>query len=508
MIKLIKPYLRFIVLFLIAALPAYGDESGVGASQEKKGLYGFGVLQSEDVPLMQAVKSGDLAEVKKLIGTGADVNVKLFNGFTPLHMAASENQAEIANLLIEAGADVNTSMMNGLTPLSIAAERGYVDVIKALLANNAKVDYPPVAMAVTNGNLELVKLLLESGAPVTIKSENGATLLHAAAFAGKTDMIEWLIEKGVDVNAVDSNGRTPLDIALGDEKVESVLKKHGAKSEGGADFEVLSQAAGIAMEKKDYELAKSRYIEALKALKPDNKIYKPARLLTLYYLAGAYYATGDINNAGKTASEFIKDYSDDSRIGKSNLAEMHEMAAKSALASGDLAGVEANLRDATKYYQDGRLNNPVRASVTSKALGDILMRQTRIAEAQVAYTQAYDILKSANNPDPLKLAELQILMGTAMEIQGNRSEAEKVFLDSLEATKQVLGDDNPALLRPMSWLATVSEEQGDNKKAIMWYEKMLAFEGRPGTERIPWPRLRNKYEALKSGAMDPAKNAE
>jgi len=361
---------------------------------------------------------------------------------------------------------------------------------------------------VTNGNLELLKLFLNGGKPVTLKSKDGATLLHVAAFSRQTDMIEWLIEKGVDVNATDDKGRTALDIARGDDKVEEVLKKHGAKSKGGADFEMLSQAAGIAMEKKDYALAKSRYVEALKALKPDNKLYKPLRLLTLYYLASAYYLTGDVNNAGKTASEFIKDYTDDSRIGKSNLAEMHEMAAKSALAAGDLAGAEANLRDATKYYQDGRLNNPARASVTSKALGDILMRQSRIADAQVAYTKAYEILKSTHKSDPLQLAEMQLLMGMTMELQGNRSEAEKVLLESLEATKQVLGDDNPMLLRPMFVLVKLSEEEGDNEKAIKWYEKILAFEGRPGTERVAWVRLHKKYEALKSGAASPAKSGE
>lgn len=457
---------------------------------------------------MQAVKSGDLVEVKKLIGAGADVNVKLFNGFTPLHMAASENQPEIANLLIEAGADVNASMMGGPTPLYIATERGYDHVVKVLLSKQAKVDFPPVAMAVTNGNLELLKLFLKGGTPVTLKSKDGTTLLHVAAFARQTDMIEWLIEKGVDVNAADDKGRTALDIARGDDQVEEVLKKHGAKSKGGADFETLSRAAGIAMEKKDYALAKSRYVEALKALKPDNKLYKPFRLLTLYNLAYAYYLTRDINNAGKTASEYINAYTEDSRIGKSNLAEMHELAAESALASGDLAGAAAHLRDATKYYQDGRLNNPVRASVTSKALGDILMRQSKIAEAQVAYTKAYEILKSAHQPDPLQLAEMQLLMGMTMELQGNRSEAEKVLLESLEATKRVLGDDNPVLLRPMFVLVKLSEEQGDNKKAIKWYEKILAFEGRPGTERVAWARLHKKYEALKSGAANPAKSGE
>jgi ankyrin repeat protein len=63
---------------------------------------------------------------------------------------------------------------------------------------------------------------------VNIKSKNGATLLHAAAFAGRADMVEWLIDQGIDVNAEDDRGRTPLSLAAGNNIIEELLKKHGA----------------------------------------------------------------------------------------------------------------------------------------------------------------------------------------------------------------------------------------------------------------------------------------
>jgi len=506
---MIKPstyFLSLMALLLVAALPAYGAGSGAGAPHKEKGLYGFGTRQVENDPLMQAVESGDLAKVKKLIGEGTNVNVKMFNGFTPLHMAAYKDKSDITKLLIGVGANINAAMISGVTPLYLAAERGYDDVVEILVSKKAKIDFPSVAVAVSNDNLSTLKLFLAHGFPVT-QSAGGATLLHVATFAGKTDMIEWLIEKGVDVNAVDDKGRSALDVAMGDDNITALLKKHGAKLQGGGDFDVLSQAAGNAMQMKDYELAKSRYVEALKALKPDHKAYKPLRLMTLYNLTYSYYLTSDIDNAGKTAKEFIKAYSDDSRVGKTNLAEMYEMVATSDLASRNFAGAEENIRNAIKYYQVERIKLDS-ASAASQSLGDLLMKETRMSEAQVAYTQAYEILKSSPNPDPLKLIDTQIHVGIALFLQKNRNDAKKVFLENMETIKHVLGDDDPELLKPMSWLLAVSTAQHDKKSSLKWCEKMLAFEGRPGTEQTPWARIHKMYKALKTSAADSAKKAD
>lgn len=72
-----------------------------------------------------------------LLDSGAVANVKMNDGFTALHLAASAGFAGIVSELIRAGADVNAKK-GGWTPLSFALDRGHHDVAAILLANGGK----------------------------------------------------------------------------------------------------------------------------------------------------------------------------------------------------------------------------------------------------------------------------------------------------------------------------------------------------------------------------------
>ena len=68
----------------------------------------------------------------------------------------------------------------------------------------------PLSMAARNGNLEIVKLLVEHGAVVDIGKEAGdRTPLLEAAGHGHAEIVKFLIAKGADVNAR-GKGLTPL----------------------------------------------------------------------------------------------------------------------------------------------------------------------------------------------------------------------------------------------------------------------------------------------------------
>lgn len=59
-------------------------------------------------------------------------------GYTPLMMAARNNQEALVRFLIERGADVNHAAESGATPLSLAREEGHQGIVAILKENGAK----------------------------------------------------------------------------------------------------------------------------------------------------------------------------------------------------------------------------------------------------------------------------------------------------------------------------------------------------------------------------------
>lgn len=87
--------------------------------------------------LHEAARTGDLQGLRQRLVAGADLNEKDLSGTTPLIVATTFGQTEIANSLIAAGADVNGRNNDGSTALLTAALFCRADIIEALLANGA-----------------------------------------------------------------------------------------------------------------------------------------------------------------------------------------------------------------------------------------------------------------------------------------------------------------------------------------------------------------------------------
>ncbi|KAK1991098.1 putative histone-lysine N-methyltransferase, H3 lysine-9 specific, partial [Colletotrichum falcatum] len=62
----------------------------------------------------------------------------------------------------------------------------------------------------SNGYLEVVKLLVDKGADVTVSNENGWTPLNAASSNGYLEVVKLLVDKGADITVPNDNGWTPL----------------------------------------------------------------------------------------------------------------------------------------------------------------------------------------------------------------------------------------------------------------------------------------------------------
>jgi ankyrin repeat protein len=211
-------------------------------------------------PLMWC--AGDAVKVRLLLSKGARVNVRSKLGRTPLLVAAAYDGAtEAASLLIEKGADVNARDEGGMSVVEQAAASNHIELVRLLLAKGADVNIADLgggtALMAAAGNSDrnaaMVKLLLEHGAAVNVKSgdtaemvKNGPialghlTPLQLAAGQANYEGVEALVKAGADVNAKDVRNATPLVFAVATDhanpNIVKLLLARGAEREPALDW--------------------------------------------------------------------------------------------------------------------------------------------------------------------------------------------------------------------------------------------------------------------------------
>jgi ankyrin repeat protein len=209
---------------------AGGEEKAAAEAPAPRGGRGAAAPSSGLTALAFAVRENNIPVVKLLIKAGANVNDnKLPNGMSPLMMAITNQDDELALLLLDNGANPKIANGAGFTPLhTLMQKRGAAGrggdggrgekggvagdaVLRALLAKgadpNAKlparrqppnfepISYPPIMgvqyatatplwIAANNADLEGMRILVEAGAKPNENAIGGTTPLMVAAGLG------------------------------------------------------------------------------------------------------------------------------------------------------------------------------------------------------------------------------------------------------------------------------------------------------------------------------------
>ena len=212
----------------------------------------------------RAVSSGDAAGVRRdlaanpeLVRAHADPELVLHRRpqWTALHLAAYAGQAEIERALVEAGADVDALNDEGRTALHVALEHNNT-TRKTLLELGARVD---VSAAAFLGRIDRLRELLDAEPEQANDRSTGLSPLGWASFAGKveaeaaamrytgdsTEFVKLLLEAGADVNLRTASGKTALEIAIdGDRRQKADPEAPGTRDRAYAAVAQLLRAPG------------------------------------------------------------------------------------------------------------------------------------------------------------------------------------------------------------------------------------------------------------------------
>jgi uncharacterized protein len=168
-----------------------------------------------------------------LLAAGADPNARepVERSETPLHWAASSDDADVARVLIDGGADVNLPGGSIGTPLDNAIGYGCWNVARLLVESGARVENLWVAAAL--GMIDRLEELVSARSDADIDGLSQA-FWHACN-AGQRRAAEFLLDAGADVNWVPDYAQgTPLDAAqqrgTQQENVITWLRERGART--------------------------------------------------------------------------------------------------------------------------------------------------------------------------------------------------------------------------------------------------------------------------------------
>lgn len=141
-----------------------------------------------------AVYRGNTRIVEAFIHAGADLN-------EPGLICAALKNPSLTKLLLDYHVNAQGAVCDGLTPLQLASKRGYQDTVKLLLAGASDtVAIAPSSSeglyeAAMNGNIAIMKLLLENGGTLSAKELMEVTRRNC--MGGNLAALQLLKEKGI-----------------------------------------------------------------------------------------------------------------------------------------------------------------------------------------------------------------------------------------------------------------------------------------------------------------------
>lgn len=148
-----------------------------------------------EASLANAIEKRDWIAAEKLLSDPEQVKLSQPDGMTALHWAVFHKRIELVQLLLSSGAAVD-----GLTHYDVS----------------------PLSIGCLQGDVACVKLLASAGADINRVLPGGETVLMTAARNGNAEVLEVLLKHGAAVDATERKGQTALMWAAAEGNADSV----------------------------------------------------------------------------------------------------------------------------------------------------------------------------------------------------------------------------------------------------------------------------------------------
>lgn len=180
-------------------------------------------FNSGECRLKEAIDNGDSEQVRQLLNAGAvNVDQIIWSEYvTPIEQAANLGHVEIVKALIDAG--FHPDLGNTSLPLCCAVSNGKIDINKLLIAVGADVNkrdsdgLTPLMIAAAKGNIEIVRVLVEAGADVNFQTEDEETALGCAASNARQEVFDYLFP--LTLAELQEYAETQMKYALGNKLI-------------------------------------------------------------------------------------------------------------------------------------------------------------------------------------------------------------------------------------------------------------------------------------------------
>lgn len=170
---------------------------------------------------LRALRNDEIDILRRLQRQGFDFNTRDTTGQPGLMLALRSDSLQSAGYLIaQPGIDLDALGPNGENALMLAALRGHAALLRQLIERGAEVNKPgwtPLHYAATHpgpASAEMVELLLEHHAYIDAASPNDTTPLMMASRYGNAASVRLLIDAGADVTLRNQQGLNARDFAI------------------------------------------------------------------------------------------------------------------------------------------------------------------------------------------------------------------------------------------------------------------------------------------------------